>query len=401
MTDELAKKRWPGYWPWLERTIARPTSEKLMILVLIGLVLYTALILLDNLVLRPYLGDVIGYPEDLATYRERAEWILSGKIPYKDFHSESPPLIMYLFTIPQALGGDIWVYQAYFCTFSIMTVCVVYLGLRSFNDRLAFLTGLLYLFLPFGMIEIPLGAQDEAITVLFFLLPIIFMMNGRVLPTAISAVLGALTKLFNMLVFPWMLIGPNTRKERSRLLFYFILIVVVSLLPFLLLAPEDFLRFPRYYLLGNPDYPTGGSSISPWHFIRQAGIELPGWAGLGMTLGAISVSTYLSWKWRLTLWEGALFVMVAFFLFYPKILFVYFLMPVSLMMVWAVEDRRVMWRILAMAFPLFLSVCVSGNGMDPMFAGAWALSLVLSLIGWTLFFQAWLLTRTRTAFVDR
>ncbi|MFA5313712.1 MAG: hypothetical protein WC375_10440, partial [Methanomassiliicoccales archaeon] len=352
---------------------------------------------------RPYFGDVIGYPEDLSSYRERAQAILDGQIPYRDFRSESPPLIMYLFVIPQALGGDIWIYQLYFSAFSVLTACVLYCGLRRFDDRLAFLAGLLYFCLPFGIIEIPMGAQDEAITVLFFLLPLILLLNNRVTASAFGVALGALSKLFNVLVFPWMLIGAGTGKDRTRLLLTVIMIGVAFVVPFLILAPEEFLNFPRYYLLGNPDYPTGGSSISPWHFLKQSGLDIPGWGGVAMTLGAVFGSTYLAYRWKLTLWEGSLFVMVAFFLFYPKILFVFFLMPVALMIPWALEDRRVMWRILAMALPLFLVVSFSGNGMDPMTDASWGwvVSLVLSLAGWSLFLQAWCLTRDRRCFIDR
>jgi hypothetical protein len=120
-------------------------------------------------------------------------------------------------------------------------------------------------------------------------------------------------------------------------------------------------------------------------------------------LGSIFGSTYLAYRWKLTLWEGSLFVMVSFFLFYPKILFVYFLMPVALMLPYALEDKRVMWRMLSMALPLFGAVCFSGNGMDPMINASWAwiVSLALSLLGWALFFRAWWFTRNKKAFIDR
>jgi hypothetical protein len=394
---------WPGSWAWLDRTLARPFREKVAILALIGFVFYIALILLDNFVLRPYFGDVLGYPEDLTAYRERAQAILDGQVPYRDFHTESPPLIMYLFVIPQALGGNIWIYQLYFCAFSVMTACALYWGLRRFDDRLAFLMGMAYLILPFGIIEFPLGAQDEAITLLFFLLPLLLLLNNKVTASSFAVVLGALSKLFNGLVFPWMIIGAGARKERVTLLLTVIGLGLLLVVPFLILAPDEFLRFPRYYLLGNPDYPTGGSSISPWHFLKQGGLGIPGWGGVAMTLGAVFGSTYLAYRWKLTLWEGSLLVMVSFFLFYPKILFVFFLMPVALILPWALEDRRVMWRILAMALPLFGAVCFSGNGMDPMTDASWAwlVSLALSLLGWILFFQAWWYTRNTRSFIDR
>lgn len=75
----------------LDWTLCGDLRNRVLAIVLVGLVLYGTTIALDGLVLRPYFGDAISEPTDLDFYRFRADSILDGKIPYVDFYSESPP----------------------------------------------------------------------------------------------------------------------------------------------------------------------------------------------------------------------------------------------------------------------------------------------------------------------
>ncbi|MCG7844407.1 MAG: hypothetical protein MIO90_03135, partial [Methanomassiliicoccales archaeon] len=121
----------------LDWTLQGDLRRRVLAIVLVGLVLYGTTIALDGLVLRPLFGDVLSEPTDLDFYRFRADSILDGKIPYVDFFSESPPLIMYLFVIPQLTGGSVAAYQSFFALFSILTALTLYLGLRGKDERLA------------------------------------------------------------------------------------------------------------------------------------------------------------------------------------------------------------------------------------------------------------------------
>jgi hypothetical protein len=172
--------------------------------------------------------------------------------------------------------------------------------------------------------------------------------------------------------------------------------------PFIILFPDQLPSF-RYYFLGNPDYPTGGSSISPWHYLNELGFGLPGWAGVVLTLaGLADASLFAFWK-KMSLWQEAALVVLAFFLFYPKILLVYFVMPAALLMMWGLEDRKVMLKLMAMIVPLYISVVITGNGMDPVAdePWVWLLGVILSLIGWGLMFHTWWAVRTKKVFFER
>jgi len=385
----------------LDRVLKGDLRHRLLALVVFGLLLYGAVIAIDGLVLRPFLGDVLSEPTDLNVYRARAENILAGKVPYVDFQSESPPLIMYLFVIPQLAGGSTQAYQLFFAAFAILTSLTLFLFLRKWDERKAMATALLYLAYPLGLMEFGFGVQDEAVTTLLFVLPLLLLLAQRPGLSGATSCAGVLTKMFNVIVLPWMFLRSRDR-ARLHIVLAFAGIALLLVLPFIVLYPEHLPSF-RYYLLGNPEYPTGGSSISPWHYLGKLGYGLPGWAGVALTLTGVGAATLYSYWKDMTLWQGATLVTVVFFLTYPKVLLVYFMMPAVLLLVWGVEDRRVVLRLTAMLVPLFLSVALTGNGMTPVAdePWVWLLGMALSLAGWALMVQAWWAVRERTPFFER
>ncbi|HSV42060.1 MAG TPA: hypothetical protein VLH13_01450, partial [Methanomassiliicoccales archaeon] len=311
-------------------------------------------------------------------------------------------LIMYLMLPPQMAGGEMWMYQVYFSIFAILTGLALYLGLRRFSESKAFTVGLLYMSLPYAFLEFTFGVQDDSISFLFFFVPLLLLGLGRFGTSSFMAVLGFWTKMFNVLLFPWSYLSIKDRKGRLRFLGIAAILAAVVALPFLILSPEKFLEFPLYYFLNNPEAQTGGSGISPWHFLNRGGFTLPGIIGISMAIGAILISTYLSQRWKLTFWQGSAFVLAAFVIFYPKIAFIYFLMPVGVLLLWAVEDRRVLLRLFAMAVPLFLAVPFSENGPTPVwdYPWGWMAGLMLSLVGWAIFLDAFRLTLDKKPFPE-
>lgn len=394
----------PAAGDWTQRTLDRVLQggleRKVLALVVVGLMFYGAALAVDALVLQPFFGDSLSDPTDLDFYRARAENILAGRVPYVDFQSESPPLIMYLFVVPQLAGGSVLAYQAFFAMFAIATAVLLFLGLRSYDERKAMAAGLLYLAYPLGVMEFGIGAQDEAITTFLFVLPLLLSLGGRAFASGVASFTGVLTKMFNVVLLPWMFLWSG-RRERMAMVAGFVILALLLVLPFVILFPDQLPSF-RYYFLGNPDHPTGGSSISPWHYLGMMGLGLPGWAGVSLTLaGLAAASLYAMWK-RMSLWQGAALVTMVFFLVYPKVLLVYFMMPAVLLLMWAVEDRKVVLKLTAMLVPLFLSVALTGNGMNPLEdePWVWMTGIALSLIGWGLMFHAWWSVRDRHVFFE-
>jgi hypothetical protein len=385
----------------LDRALQGDLKRKLLAIIIFGLFIYGLVIVLDGLLLRPLFGDVLSDPTDLDFYRARAENILDGKIPYVDFYSESPPLIMYLFLVPQLAGGSTQAYQLFFAAFAIMTSLTFFVFLRRIDERKAMAASILYLVYPLGMMEFGFGAQDEAITIFLFVLPLLLLWQGKAAASGAASFIGVLTKMFNVIVLPWTFLSCDNR-GRAKMLLAFVLLALLIIVPFAVLFPDDLPSF-SYYFLDDPDSPTGGSSISPWHYLGAMGFGLPGWAGVTLTLvGLAASSLYAYWR-RLSLWQGATLVTVVFFLTYPKILLVYFMMPGVLLLMWGVEDRKLVLKLTAMLVPLFLSVAITGNGKNPFQdePWVWLLGMSLSLIGWSLFVHAWWKVKDERPFFER
>ncbi len=385
----------------LDRALQGDLKRKLLAIVIFGLLIYGTVIALDGLLLRPLFGEVLSDPTDLDFYRARAEHILDGKVPYVDFYSESPPLIMYMFLIPQLAGGSTQAYQLFFAAFAILTSLAFFLFLRKFDERKAMAASLLYLVYPLGMMEFGFGVQDEAITIFLFVLPLLLLLDKKAAASGAASFIGVLTKMFNVVVLPWTFLRCDHR-GRARMLLAFSILALLVIVPFLLLFPGELPSF-SYYFLANPNSPTGGSSISPWHYLGELGFGLPGWAGVALTLlGLAGSSLFAYWK-KMSLWQGAALVTMVFFVTYPKILLVYFMMPAVLLLMWGVEDRRVVLKLSAMLVPLFLSVAVTGNGKNPLAdePWAWLLGMALSLIGWALFVHAWWKVKDQRPFFER
>jgi len=385
----------------LDRVLRGDLKRQLLAMVILGLLIYGTVIALDGLLLRPLFGDVLSDPTDLNFYRDRAENILDGKVPYVDFYSESPPLIMYLFLVPQLAGGSTQAYQLFFAAFAILTALMLFLFLREVDERKAMAASILYLVYPLGMMEFGFGVQDEAITIFLFVLPLLLLLQNRAAASGAVSFVGVLTKMFNVIILPWTFLHCDNR-GRLKMVLAFGLLALLVIVPFMILFPGELPSF-SYYFLGDPDSPTGGSSISPWHYLGELGLGLPGWAGVALTLAGLAASSlYAYWK-KMSLWQGAALVTMAFFVTYPKILLVYFMMPAVLLLMWGVEDRKVVLKLSAMLVPLFLSVAVTGNGKNPMAdePWVWILGIALSLVGWALFVHTWWMVKDRRPFFER
>lgn len=164
--------------------------------------------------------------------------------------SEAPPLISYFFVIPQLAGGSVAAYQTYFAAFAVLTALVLYYGLRRWDDLKAFKIGIVYLLSPFVVIESVFGVQDEVIMVFLFLLAVLLAMRGNGRWSALTVAIGIWTKFFSALFYPILLLKTKGWRERLIHLGIIVAFSIAISIPFLIVAPNQFLAFPTYYFLG-------------------------------------------------------------------------------------------------------------------------------------------------------
>ena len=388
---------------WFKRIERCSPVQKIAVLLIIGLVLYGSLIVVENALVIPY-APWIPQNNDIDFYHNRTSAIIHGEIPYKDFSMESPPIIDYLMVPAQLLGGDSWQYSLYFSLFIILTGILYYAMLKRYDERLAFLSGLALIVSPFAFIDATFGVQDKGIVIFMFILPLLLFVLQRTKTSALLNTLGIWTLFFNATIFPVWLIKARTDKNRRMILGITIAVTAVVAVPLLLIAPNQFISFPSYYLLQNTTGEIGGLSI--WHFWAQGGFSLPGTLSDILTISAILIASYYVYRKRdsTTFWEGCMIVLMAFFMIYPKINLCYYLLPISLLVVWGVENRTVMVRCFALYIPLFLAACLTENVTGQpaiVFPFSWVIGSILVLGTNVILIDTFLKAKRRKVFFEK
>jgi hypothetical protein len=369
---------------WLGNRIRSiPQAKRGTVLLVFGILLLGGLIALDQLVINDMLESSFGQFSDISFYQERAQTILDGKWLYRDVQSEAPPLISYFFVIPQLFGGSVAAYQSYFAAFTMLTALALYYGLRRWDDLKAFKIAIIYLLSPFGVIESVFGIQDESIMVFLFLLAVILAVRGSGRWSALTVAIGIWTKVFAGLFYPILFLKTKGWRERLVHLGIISAFSVAISLPFLIVAPNEFLAFPTYYFLGGSATPATGISI--WDFLGMGGLNVPGTVLLGVALAGLIAGLWLVKKRDMEIWQGTLLIMVVFLIFYSRVLVGYYILPVALLLVWAVDDRKMLLKTFLLYLPFFASLAFTRDTRlgHPLIdeSWSWAAGLALSLLG--------------------
>ncbi|MFP4545781.1 MAG: hypothetical protein ACLFPN_02905 [Methanomassiliicoccales archaeon] len=356
--------------------------ERVAVLALITLISCGTLISFDHLILGEIIQDMGGEPADLHVYQERAQTIIDGNLLYRDVHTETPPLVNYLLVPPQLLGGSALLYSIYFSLWNFLGGLMLYLGLRDWNDYRAFIAGTLFILSPFGLVESTLGVEDESLIAVVSLLPLILLIQRCRRLSALSIGVGVWTKMFAGLFYPLLFLRTRDWGERGLHIAIIAGVTAAVVLPFLILCPDQFVWFLKFYLLGVEGRESGG--ISFWHFLQMGGVGIPGFVGMALTAGALLLAVYIGHRKGLTTWQSALLILLAFFVFYPKIHLGYYLIPMGVLAVWGATDKGIVLRILLIFVPLAAAVLFSESPTDlPVldYGWGWMAGLVLSLLG--------------------
>ncbi|MHA2494217.1 MAG: hypothetical protein ACXAEI_01910 [Candidatus Hodarchaeales archaeon] len=213
--------------------------------------------------------------EDVLKYSNKARRVKHGKLPYRDFDTAYGPLHNYLIAIASFIATDgpdskpfVWDYDlavvlmfkllACLCD-SISSVLVMEIG-RLWNlsrDRAA-LCAFGYSMNPLSIVEFGWAGHNDAIVVMFMLLSLYAYLRGEERSSAILLAAATTMKYwpgFYMLIFICSLLPKENGRYRAANYFatYVITGIIISL-PFLILAPVEF-------LLGIVSLAEGGGNI--------------------------------------------------------------------------------------------------------------------------------------------
>jgi len=387
---------------WIKSKIISLTFwQKIAVLGLITLIVYGSSIVINEGVVSHAVEKFAGPPADLDVYRERTRTIIEGKLLYSDVHTETPPIINYLLVPPQLLGGESWTYSAYFSFFAFLGALLLYISLRKWSDYLAFMTGLLYILSPFGLVEATFGVEDEPLITFIFLIPLVLMIHNRRRLAALFIGIGIWTKMFPILHYPVLFIKEKKVKEKILHIILILSVTTAVTAPFLMLCLDDFVWFLKFYFLGVEGRESGG--ISFWHFLDLGGFGVPGEVALAVLISMILITLWYIYKKDIPIWQSALLVLTVFFTFYPKIHLGYYLMPVALLLVWAAEDKHIALRCFLVYAPLILSTLFSENAYGEIildYSWGWIAGFVLSFTATAIIIETVIRALKKPTFMD-
>ena len=322
------------------RLMELPHRKKLLVLLLLATLLLSAFITVDRLYVDPAVNtDPSTDHTDNQLYIQRAQTILDGRLLYRDVDTQTPPLINYLLVPPVAAGGSALAFEIYFSIFIVLTALSLYHFLSRIDDRKAFAGALMFLFIPSTLVIPTFARQDEAIVVLFFLLPLLSMVvSRRRWLYAAGAALGVWIKMHSVFLIP-----PFLVRERRHALKHILVMAAVSLaatLPFLVLAYDEFMFHLRFYLLGQSNESLQG--ISLWRILDSQGITVPK-IGLIALMGITFLAVYImAYRKNLGVWKTVGLTLLLYFIIYPKIHYEYYLVLFGLLAPYVIESRRML-----------------------------------------------------------
>lgn len=391
---------------FMEITASWSPMKKSLFLVLVAIIVYGTVIALDEPVISKVFENGVMH-SDIKLYRERTSTILEGGLLYTDVHTETPPLINYLLIPAQLLGGGdhVWVYSAYFALFGLLSALLMYHVLRRYDDRLAFLMGIMFILSPFGFIEAGLG-EDETIVAFTVIAPALLMVLERNRLASLAIGLGIWTKMWAILLAPAHFLQQCSWKERWMVIGIIAGVNILVAAPFLILCGDEFTWFLQYYFIGNPERKAEGFSV--FQFLQRGGFDVPTQISLAIVLIGLLFAYLYSYRKNLGKWESMTLVVTVFFILYPKMHTGYYLIPLAFLLAWAVENRRIAARCFLLFLPVIFAtaftptVAPGGGGTAFIeFEGSWAIGLALSLASSIMLLETTYVAMKSKSFITR
>jgi hypothetical protein len=219
------------------------TGKTLFLLILLGLLFRLVLVLSAP----PYYTS----PEAGENYLVRSQAILDGKVPYRDFWDSKPPLWTYTFALwGKFFGINVFSLKALVILFEMFFIIFLFQFTKYlFGDiSLAFITILLYTFLPQVYFVSSVEGKYESLTFIFFIGSIWLILREKYWLAAIIIGIGMGFK-YNvaLMILPGLLyLAKEYQLPINKLLFFILIpffVLLLILLPFLILCPEEFVQY--------------------------------------------------------------------------------------------------------------------------------------------------------------
>jgi len=216
-----------------------------------------------------WLPTLVMFRDFYGYYGTQLAFLAQGHVPYRDFAYSYPPLFLYSL-LPFYLLGGIYAASLPVLAADTATSPLVYLFVLKFtNERLAFLAGLAYALSPFILFYEGYSWLSNQPMFFFLLVSLYLLREGRPLPSSIALAMAVLFKQEAIFVLPvyaaWLVRNHGT--DSWKALVTFLGVLFVGSLPFLLIAPNQYLGSTSYGILrtspslSNAAVPVGSNAL--------------------------------------------------------------------------------------------------------------------------------------------
>ena len=177
---------------------------------------------------------------DIFQYGSFGTKILEGLIPYRSFDAPYPPLSLYV-TVPFVLIGDLRFLKALFSLCDILIVFIVYKVFLRGAENANKISMLLLLF-PVSLVEYSISGHNDSLTMLL-LIASIALLDKSVAVSSVLMALSILSKIFPVILVPFVLRQLYSNNKKSALFFLAMLIAVLFAVsfPFVLLSWDGYI----------------------------------------------------------------------------------------------------------------------------------------------------------------
>lgn len=252
-------------------------------------------------------------------YIVRSKYMLNGLVPYRDFAVNKPPLFAYMLHFMGLFFGAGQIqFRIFFVIIDALVAVVIYrIGLNIWDKKAGLVASLAYVFCPIALVEIGFSGHYDSIPTLFVLLSILFLLNKKPLRSSLCLGIATALKIYSIILVPFYIIWLVNWKDRRNYLIVYLIPLILSIIPILILYPPGLLEYFTYQTL----------EWKPWGIISGPLVKIFGdsifglqvsMIVLGVFLAVILAMLYLSWikkKQPLETWFTIIILSLIFTLF--------------------------------------------------------------------------------------
>ncbi|MHA2061787.1 MAG: glycosyltransferase 87 family protein [Candidatus Sifarchaeia archaeon] len=200
---------------------------------------------------------------DFRDLTETGMLLLEGKIPYRDItvgKTDYPPLISYTMMVTVFLCGDfVFLCKIPFIIGDLLIGYVLYIFAKEWQvdgdhgSHRSYMITFIYLFLPYPIFESSYIGRFDSIPTLFLLLTIYFVQKEHSNYAGLCWGVGIMFKWFPVIIAPIIFLyffKTHKMKDLARFLFITCAVCFLISLPFLILAPNQYISTYLFHLTG-------------------------------------------------------------------------------------------------------------------------------------------------------